>query len=459
MMPHMKSLPTGSHSRTLGLLLLLLVGLSLAPVSEAGERSRRAWPAFADYNSEPRKPDGRVDTDLLVARLTKLGVNAYYWLIWHAATDWEDLKAFLPKAAQAGIEVWVYLVPPSESPPMYGTLYSEPFRLDYARWAEELAKLSLRHANLTGWVIDDFYGNHELFTPAYVKDLRDRGRRLNPRLAFLPLMYFNEINRAFVEQYKDSIDGVVAAYPQSREEIENAWAILNDAAIALPGELSHPWYTPSKPGDFMRVSQSAVVRPGARCELRFRERDDFSGPTDGYHFKRVRVNGDIVWEQDAAGGTNAWRDVAVDVTEAVKGRASAAIAFELFDKQGVSNFGVRWFIKDLKAEGLVLEAALDRPWQWRVEKRGAFEAGFGDQVRKPARRFHVPFVVMTAGSAAEFRLRHGEPATPERMAEWLEMSLQSWRDGKCDGVVTYCLDTEAGSRTFDLARNAFRRYK
>jgi hypothetical protein len=83
-----------------------------------------------------------VDGDALAARLKALGVKTYYWLIWHAPTDWEDLKLFLPKARQEGIEVWVYLVPPSESPP-HTELYSEPFRLDYHRWAEEIARLSL----------------------------------------------------------------------------------------------------------------------------------------------------------------------------------------------------------------------------------------------------------------------------------------------------------------------------
>ena len=76
---------------------------------------------LADYDAELRRPDGRVDVDAMAARLKELGVTSYYWLIWHAATDWDDLKLFLPKAAQAGIAVTVYLVPPSESPPQYGS--------------------------------------------------------------------------------------------------------------------------------------------------------------------------------------------------------------------------------------------------------------------------------------------------------------------------------------------------
>jgi hypothetical protein len=47
---------------------------------------------------------------------------------------------------------------------------------------------------------------------------------------------------------------------------------------------------------------------------------------------------------------------------------------------------------------------------------------------------------MTAAESHEFRLRHGDPATPERMAEWLRFSLESLKAGQCDGVVTYCLD-------------------
>ncbi len=38
-------------------------------------------PHLADYDSELRRPDGRVDADLLVARLKDLGVTTYYWLI------------------------------------------------------------------------------------------------------------------------------------------------------------------------------------------------------------------------------------------------------------------------------------------------------------------------------------------------------------------------------------------
>ncbi len=451
-----------SRGALAGLGTLFLLGAGAQPAAApavAPARPRQPPLHLADYDSEPRRPDGHVDCDALVARLRELRVTTYYWLVWHAASDWDDLKMFLPKAAAADLRVWAYLVPPTESAPKYGTAYMEPYRLDYGRWAEEIARLSLQQTNLTAWVIDDFYANHDFFTPAAVRELRRRSRGINPRLDFLPLMYFNEIRRPFVRDYREVIDGVVVAYPQDREEIDHTWAILNDAAVALPGELSYPASTPSQPGDFVQARQSAAVLPGEHLRLRFRERDDFTAGTSGYHFKQLLVNDRVLWEEDVAGGTNAWCDITVEVPASAVGSTNLTLAFRLLDKKGVSNFGVRWQVRDLQAEGLALAAGLDQPQRWQVSQRGPFEAGFGDRLRPPERRFHVPFIVMTAGHAGEFKLRHGEPTSPERMAEWLQFCLQAWRERKCDGVVTYCLEKQAGSRVFDLARDLFGEYR
>jgi hypothetical protein len=419
--------------------------------TKAAPRSRTPaqWRgALADYDAEPRLRNGRVDVDTLVARLKEVGVTTYYWLVYHAPTDWDDLELFLPKAAEVGLDVWVYLVPPSESPP-----YPEPFRLDYHRWAEEIARLSLRHPNLTAWVIDDFYENHALFTPAYVRQMRARARQINPRIKFYPLMYFGEIRPGFVNDYRGVIDGVVVAYPQDRDEINQAWAVLNDARSAFPAEMSYPGAAPSQAGCFAMASQAARVVSSGRCVVRFRERDDYTGPTAGYHLKQLLVDGAVAWEEDVAGGTSAWREVTADVAPLVRGKTRVTLAFRLLDKRGVSNFGVRWHLRDLRADGLQPAADFTAPQRWQVSQRGAFETGFGRIAEQPKRRFHVPFIVMTAGDAGEFRMRHGDPASPERMAEWLRMSLQAWREGKCDGVVTYCLDKRPGSRIFDLARD------
>src|SRR4051812_47214619 len=71
----------------------------------------------ATYCSVPRKKDGRMDADKLVAELVDLHANTYSFCIHSAATDWDDFKLFLPVARAKGIRVWASLVPPSESPP------------------------------------------------------------------------------------------------------------------------------------------------------------------------------------------------------------------------------------------------------------------------------------------------------------------------------------------------------
>jgi hypothetical protein len=437
----------------LSLILILSLRITLAQTKPAAAPLH-----LADYDAELRRPDGRVDAALMVQRLQELGATTYYWLIAHAATDWDDLKRFLPEAAKAHIEVWAYLVPPSESAPKYSNLYPEPFRLDYWRWAEEIARLSLEQTNLTAWVIDDFYENHGLYTPNYVREMQQRAKGLNPRLRFLPLMYYWEINRKFADDYGNVIDGVVAAYPQSAEEIERAWGIFNDVAIAEPCEITFPHYTPSHEGDFVMVTQSATAS-GNRQSLTFLERDDFTGPTSGYHFKQLLVNNSVAWEEDVAGGTNGWRKINVDVTEHVRGASNVNLAFRLVDKKGVSNFGVRWRLKDLRAEGLKLSATLDAPAQWKLDQRGPFEAGFGEALQKHEPRFHIPLFVMTAAQPIEFKLRHGEPASPERISQWLRMCLAELQKGKCEGVVTYCLDKGTNSSTFPLVQKLFRESK
>src|SRR5213593_3719762 len=124
----------------LGAIALVLPVLVLP--AEASPRLRPG--ILGDYDAELRRADGHVDVTRLAARLDSLGVTTYCWLVWHRATDWADLQAFLPLAGRAGIDIWVYVVPPSESPP-HTSRYSEPYRLDFGRWAEEIARLSRRH--------------------------------------------------------------------------------------------------------------------------------------------------------------------------------------------------------------------------------------------------------------------------------------------------------------------------
>ncbi len=433
-------------------IVLQVLCLPPAPADEATKPMLKL--TSASYAGAIRGADGKIDVKAMAARLKALGVHTYYWLV-NVPGDWESLQAFLPEAAAMDLQVWPYLVPPSESPP-HVKYYSEPYQLDYQRWAEEIARLSLQFPNVTAWVIDDFYANRALYTPEYVKGMQARAHAVNPKLAFLPLMYFNEIDRCFVEHYREAIDGVVVAYPQDRGEIDQAWAMLNDAVKSESGGIRFPAGTHSAAGDYGMASQTAQVLPRDSYTVRFREMDDFNGSTADYHFKQLLVDNAVVWESDVATGKRGWQDVVVDVTPQAKGKKELSIAFRLFDKKGVANFPVRWRMADLACDGLKPAAGLDLPEKWSETRQGAFEAGFGDTITPGEHKFHIPFVVMTAAQDVEFRLRHDDPVNPERIAQWLQMCLQAQHDGKCDAVVTYALDLRASNPNFEPIRVLFR---
>ena len=459
----MKSDLSSDQIRTVLTAWLSCLVLSAPALAQTQPASGRAWPdvahqRLAAYDAELRLGNGRVDIDGTLARLRQLGATTYYWFIGAAATDWDDLQLFLPKAADAGIEVWAYILPPQESPPsQVGSTFSEPYRLDFPRWAQEIARLSLRHPNLTAWVIDDFYLDHAFFTPAYVRSLQSKAKAINPHLAFVPIMYPTEVLRKNVEPYRDTLDGVIVAYLLDRADIERARSVLNGDG-PTPGEIRFPDDTASHAGDYAMISQSAAVDAGKPAVVRFRERDNYTGPTAGYHMKQLLVDGHVVWEKDVAGGDADWHDLSVDISGQVQGKTKVTLAFRMLDKQPVGNFGVVWRLADLHADGLRLDADLSQVQKWQVAVQGDFEAGFGPAPAASQEHRRLPMISMVAAQKLEFQGRHGAPATADRIAQMLRVSLQAWQAGQCDGVVTYRLDLGPQSDVFRPVEKLFREF-
>lgn len=209
--------------------LLFVADIACAADIPASPSSAATQPAdlprgtIGTYAGAPRSADRRVDARRLISELKDLQVNTYSWLIWHEDTDWEDLQWFLPLAREAGIRVWVTLVPPSESPPRTRR-YSEPFRLDYHKWAVEIATLSLREPNLIAWSIDDFLHNPDVFSPEKLRPIVSAARAVNPKLAFIPCCYYAQVKRELAKGYDGLFDGVL--FPYRNESIQ---ANLKDA--------------------------------------------------------------------------------------------------------------------------------------------------------------------------------------------------------------------------------------
>lgn len=201
------------------ILLALVSSLALAQENPPPDRAQALRGSIATYAGVPRGKDRRVDVARLASELADLRVNTYSWLIHDRDTDWDDLKLFLPLAREQGIKVWLTLVPPSESPPK-NKMFSEPFRLDYERWAIEIAKLSIAEPNLVAWSVDDFTHNVKFFTPEKLRGIVEGARALNPKLAFVPCCYLPvTMKTSLLNDYRGIFDGILFPYRSESTKI------------------------------------------------------------------------------------------------------------------------------------------------------------------------------------------------------------------------------------------------
>lgn len=403
------------------------------PAAAAAPSGPEVENVLATYGGEIResrpRADGyrHVDTPAMLARLAALRVNTYVYLLWNSPSDWQDFRTeFLPAAARQGLSVWVYLVPPTECGP---ARCSDPYRTDYLRWAREIATLSTRYPALRAFAIDDFTDNLGLFTPDYMRRMRDTARSVNPGLAFLPLVYYPKVTDRFVAAYAPVVDGMILAYRddpyRNTQRTDSLPGQLADVAGKLAGtgvplvlmnytsalsatpyppspgyvatttragadgvaggtlggtityvlplnpaddphnvnhagsgtgrlSLSVPVGVPTRAGNEASARQRITPDPvAARYAITFDVDDNYyrgGGPTD-YHLKRLLVDGRAVWQSDVATDRPGYRTVTVDLTHVLAGKPSATIAFQLFERRGVSNFWVDMGVDNVRATG------------------------------------------------------------------------------------------------------------
>lgn len=170
----------------------------------------------ASLRERAPRADGyqHLDTTAMIAKLRALHVNTYVYGIWDSPTDWDDLcEGFASAAAEAGIDVWVYLVPPSETD-RGGGRASRPHVMDYVAWARAVAELSLKYPNVRAWSIDDFEFpmNAKLFTTEYMAEMRHTAESINPALGFYTCAYWRAATSdKFLDKYAPYVDGII--YP------------------------------------------------------------------------------------------------------------------------------------------------------------------------------------------------------------------------------------------------------
>lgn len=211
-----------------------------AGVHEPSRSSRTGSPSgplgagLGLYAGAVRKADGRIDSRATIAAVKRVGGNRYYYLIWDRAHPgepegaqpaqvisqraWDDLPGFAVEAKAHGVDVVVYLVPPTES----NSSTYRPFGWDYERWGREIGALAKRHPNIQGWAIDDFGANTDYrpvkdglrrFTQDDVRRWRDASRSHAPWLKLYAVMYGQDFygRTATLARFRTVLDGVI--YP------------------------------------------------------------------------------------------------------------------------------------------------------------------------------------------------------------------------------------------------------
>ncbi|MET8249246.1 hypothetical protein ABZV31_35675 [Streptomyces sp. NPDC005202] len=416
------------------LLALLTTAFTTMPAAAGPPSAPRSDRMLASYGGEIREADPRadgyrhVDTPATLRALSHLHNDTFIYLIWDAPSDWDDLRTeFLPAAQRQGLDVWVYLVPPTECSP---SRCSHPFTTDYLTWAKEIATLSTRYPALKGYAIDDFNHNLGLFTPDYVQRMQQTSKSVNPSLRFMPQVYNGTITRQFTDAYAPVIDGLIMAYrddPYRNTQRTDSLRAQLDAASAqlaphgkqlylmnytsalsgtpmpptpqyvrettqvgaeytaagklggtityiLPLDPADDWRNdnhahtgngrlslflpagvPTQSGGYAEAAQTVTVDPDGPHRIRFQQDDTYynGGVPTGYHLKQLLVDGQVVWQQDAAlDEAGSYKTVEVDLDPYVEGKTSATIAFRLYEAKGVTNFWVDTLIDDVEPTGL-----------------------------------------------------------------------------------------------------------
>jgi hypothetical protein len=128
-------------------------------------------------------------------------------------------------------------------------------------------------------------------------------------------------------------------------------AVIDDGGRPVSAiVLSFPANTVSEPGWFVAAATRLAVPAEGSARLLLAVTDSFDGPTSGYHYVSVTVNGQTALETDVAGPAEP-RKLDIDL-RALSGTGEVAIEFRLAERKAVSNFPIA-----VRFEGLRLVTA------------------------------------------------------------------------------------------------------
>lgn len=134
-------------------------------------------------------------------------------------------------------------------------------------------------------------------------------------------------------------------------------------------QFSVPASTPTTAGSFAAIGQTFPVSAGSHV-LTFDVKDSVTATQANYHKIQALIDGAVVWERDASGGTTAWEHVTVDVGAQLVGKSQATLTFRLYQSRAVSNFPVTVSIDTVGLSGSGLDPDMESAGVWSTSTAG-----------------------------------------------------------------------------------------
>jgi hypothetical protein len=429
---------------------------NLPPLSTP--RLRASPPVYADYGkplteAAPRA-DGytHVDTPALVARLREGHIKTYAFLVWMGKTDWDDFRLeFLPAAQAAGLDVWLYLTPPSEnSPPSNYT----PFGEDYYSWLSEAARLAQRYPALKAVVMDDFNSNLGVFTPDYVRRITDAAHAYDSNLMFMVINYdltkgwaspTSYTSPAFMNAYGPYCGAIMFAYlnwASHDDYTDAAFQIANNSDI-IAGKLAQlrvafPSGRACAAGDYAAVSQvitNGEPFPDAPWNFKFRL-SDYPQITNspGYFVFQVLVDGAVAWSRDESTFYGVL-DITTNLQPWIAGKTAITLTVRMSCTANLSSLraGSSW---NLPAGN------------WTAAETGAFA---GTSTYYPATTSNVPMIIMIY----DWKYGTGGDNSPGYVYEVNGIAQAAVQAGQAAGIIQFSLDKSASSPLFPVIQELY----
>ena len=382
--------------------------------------------------------------DSTIRFMNTIGATTHLYPIYYENQGWRDLvDVEMFKYDSAGIDVWVYLRPASETG-------SEPFDTNFVAWADTIAKLSLVYPHLKGYMIDDFWNNvpynptvhpdHVSLTPAYVDSFVTIGKAINPDIKFYPLLYAGQYGNVDVfDYYLPIIDGAVIGYPgyvssylpQYDVSVWDSLDIIQ--ASVLTNTDNHPFHvteTISVADDSAFAYRNIIVTDAGDISITV-----FTKGLAQFYYKndiiefRVKIDDVIAFQKDMSDSTLA-RLTTIDLTSALSGKDSAKLSVGVYNTTPPYATIVNAAIAITDLTGATWSTA-SSSWAG-VDTSGSWT------IHIPTTEFDLDLIAMPYGIVGGiYTTEYYDTSTVENVSRWINRLGTWWLAGDIQGIAPF----------------------